>query len=149
MTLFDSFSREQLRQSYLDAWRKQRSGTILSPLEAMIAAVIDVHPEYQPLLEDAVKALAQDSTTEPAENPFLHMGLHMAVREQVSIDRPPGVRALHLRLEAQSGDAHRAEHLLMEALAETLWEAQRAGRAPDEARYLQLAHRHLRGDFTT
>jgi hypothetical protein len=142
MTVFDSYSRDQLRQSYLDAWRKQRSGTILSPLEAMIAEVIGVHPEYQPLLEDSVKALAADSAAEPAANPFLHLGLHMAVREQVSIDRPPGVRALHQRLEARSGDAHRADHLLMDALAETLWEAQRAGRAPDEARYLQLAGRH-------
>ncbi len=149
MTLFDSFSREQLRQSYVDAWRKHGSGTILSPLEAMLAAVIGAHPEYQPLLEDAIKALARDSAAEPGENPFLHMGLHMAVREQVSIDRPPGVRDLHLRLEARLGDAHRADHLLMEALAETLWEAQRAGRAPDEARYLHLARRHLGGDFTT
>jgi hypothetical protein len=142
MTVFDYYSREQLRQSYLDAWRKQRSGSILSPLEAMIAEVIGVHPEYQPLLEDSVKALAEDAAAEPAANPFLHLGLHMAVREQVSIDRPPGVRALHQRLEAQSGDVHRADHLLMDALAETLWEAQRAGRAPDEARYLQLARRH-------
>jgi hypothetical protein len=142
MTVFDSYSRDQLRQSYLDAWRKQRSGTILTPLEAMIAEVIGVHPEYQPLLEDSVKALAEDCAAEPAANPFLHLGLHMAVREQVTIDRPPGVRALHQRLVAQSGDAHRADHLLMDALAETLWEAQRAGRAPDEARYLQLARRH-------
>jgi len=142
MTRFDAYSREQLRQSYLDAWHKQRSGSILSPLEAMLAAVIGVHPEYQPLLEDSARALADDSAAEPAANPFLHMGLHVAVREQVTIDRPPGVRALHQRLEAQSGDAHRADHLLMEALAETLWEAQRAGCAPDEARYLRLAQRH-------
>jgi hypothetical protein len=29
----------------------------------------------------------------------------------------------------------------MEALAETLWQAQRDGREPDEARYLDLARR--------
>ena len=39
--------------------------------------------------------------------------------------------------------SHRAEHVLMEALGETLWQAQRSGRPPDEARYLALARRHL------
>ncbi len=141
MTLFDSQSRDQLRQSYLDAWRKSVSGALLSPLEVLIADVVGVHPEYQPVLQDAGRALALDPAAQPGENPFLHMGLHMAVREQVAIDRPPGVRELHARLRAASGDEHRADHLLMEALAETLWEAQRAGRAPDEARYLDLARR--------
>jgi hypothetical protein len=69
------------------------------------------------------------------------MGLHMAVREQLAIDRPPGVRALHARLQANHPGAHDAEHILMEALAETLWEAQREGREPDERRYLTLARR--------
>jgi hypothetical protein len=67
------------------------------------------------------------------------MGLHMAVREQVSIDRPPGVRELHRRLHARHGGVHGAEHAMMEALAETLWEAQRSGGAPDEAKYLERA----------
>ena len=69
----------------------------------------------------------------PRENPFLHMGLHLAVREQLSVDRPPGIRDLKGQLQARYGDAHRAEHALMEALGEELWTAQRDGRAPDEA----------------
>jgi len=71
------------------------------------------------------------------------MGLHLAVRDQVSIDRPPGVRELHNLLQARHGDSHRAEHVLMEALGETLWQAQRSGRPPDEAHYLALARRRL------
>jgi hypothetical protein len=69
------------------------------------------------------------------------MGLHIAVREQVAIDRPPGIRGLHHALEVRLGDQHGADHALMEALAETLWEAQRGGRPPDEQRYLELARR--------
>jgi len=149
MSVFESLSREQLRRSYLDAWRKRMAGSVLSPLEAMLADVIGVHPEYHPLLEDADRALALDPATPSAENPFLHMGLHMAIREQVAIDRPPGVRDLHARLQARSGDPHSAEHLLMEALAETLWEAQKAGRAPDEAHYLRLARNRLPAAFRT
>ncbi len=144
MSLFGSYSREQLRQSYADAWRKHRAGAPLSPLEAMIADVIGVHPEYQPIVEDPVRALgAEPDAAGAAENPFLHMGLHLAVREQLAIDRPPGVRALLALLQARGGDRHDAEHALMESLAETLWEAQRAGRPPDEGRYLALARGRL------
>ena len=79
-----------------------------------------------------------------AENPFLHMGLHLAVREQLIVDRPPGVRDLQRQLQARYGDAHRAEHALMEALGEELWTAQRDGRAPDERQYLVLARNRLK-----
>jgi len=142
MTGFAGYTREQLRQSYVDAWRKRLARSPLLPLEAMIADVIELHPEYQGMIEEA-RGAADHASAGPEENPFLHMGLHLAIREQVSIDRPPGVRELQRALEARLGDLHRAEHALMEALAETLWEAQRAGRAPDEGHYLELARRRL------
>jgi hypothetical protein len=82
-------------------------------------------------------------TAGAADNPFLHMGLHLAVREQVSIDRPPGIRDLLRQTQKRCGDLHRAEHVLMEALGEELWMAQREGRAPDEQRYLKLAKERL------
>jgi Domain of unknown function (DUF1841) len=144
MTVFDSYSRDQLRRTYADAWRKHETRSPLSPLEAMITDVIGDHPEYHTLVKDAELAIAfEESHGGVAENPFLHMGLHLAIREQISVDRPPGVRDLHRRLVSRFGDLHGAEHLLMEALGETLWEAQRAGRAPDEAHYLTLARRRL------
>ncbi|WP_204318325.1 DUF1841 family protein [Serratia marcescens] len=31
-------------------------------------------------------------------NPFLHMGLHLAVREQVATDRPQGIRTVYTKL---------------------------------------------------
>ena len=141
---FGGYTREELRQSYAEAWRKQRGGSLVTPLESMIADVIALHPEYQPLVEDREEPSASNPMPPgAAENPFLHMGLHMAVREQVSIDRPPGIRELLRLLESRLGDLHAAEHVLMEALAETLWEAQRGGRAPDEKHYLELARRRV------
>ncbi len=141
---FSAYSRDQLRQSYADAWRKYRARSPVTPLESLIADVLVLHPEYHALVQDSSGALAFDPTSGgPQENPFLHMGLHLAVREQISIDRPPGVRALLESLKIRLGDAHEAEHALMESLAETLWEAQRSGRAPDEGRYLELAARRL------
>ena len=144
MPLIESLSREQLRQTYVDAWRKHLARSPLSPLEAMIADVIGMHPEYQAIAGDLAAAMAfEPSGSGGEENPFLHMGLHLAVRDQVSIDRPPGVCELHRLLQARHGDLHRAEHVLMEALGETLWQAQRSGRPPDEASYLARARQSL------
>ncbi len=140
----DAHSREGLRRAYTEAWAKRVAHAPLTPLEALITDVIELHPEYQRVVADADAALAFAPTQQgDAENPFLHMGLHIAVREQVSIDRPPGIRDLHRRLAAQLGHAHDAEHALMQALGETLWQAQRAGRAPDETGYLALARGYL------
>ena len=144
MPEFDSDSRDELRRTYSEAWRKHLARAPLTALEAMITDVIGVHPEYQAIVADPHAALAYESSgSDGAENPFLHMGLHLAVRDQVFIDRPPGVRELHGLLQARYGDLHRAEHALMEALGETLWQAQRAGRPPDEGYYLALARGRL------
>lgn len=144
MPPFDSHTRDELRRTYSEAWRKYLAHAPLTPLEAMITDVIGAHPEYQAMVADAGAALAYEpGGMGGAENPFLHMGLHLAVRDQVSIDRPPGVRELHRLLQARVGDLHRAEHVLMEALGETLWQAQRAGGPPDEGHYLDLARGRL------
>jgi hypothetical protein len=144
MTVFNAYTREQLRRSYADAWAKRVANAPLTALEALISDVIAAHPEYQALVADPEKAEQFDATAaNPAENPFLHMGLHLAVREQVSIDRPPGVRDLQRQLLALQGDPHRAEHALMEALGEALWQAQRAGRAPDETQYLKRVREQI------
>ena len=140
MPAFDSHSREQLRRSYVEAWSRHLNGAPLTPLQALIADVIGVHPEYLPIVRDADAAsLFEPAADAATENPFLHMGLHIAVREQVAIDRPPGIRALHSQLQGRYGDIHKAEHHLMQALGQTLWHAQRDGRAPDESHYLALA----------
>jgi hypothetical protein len=100
--------------------------------------VIAEHPEYVPLLESGPQALAADYTPEGGrENPFLHMGLHLAIREQVATDRPAGIAQIHQSLSRRLSDPHTAEHAMLELLAETLWESQRSGRAPDEQRYLE------------
>ena len=143
MPVFDSHTRDQLRQAYSDAWRKHREHAPLTPLETMITDVVGAHPEYHTIVSDQDAAAFEPAVDGGGENPFLHMGLHLAVREQVSIDRPPGVRGLLQSLQSRLGDWHSAEHALMEALAETLWQAQRAGTPPDEGRYLTLARRRL------
>lgn len=150
MPIFDTQSRDQLRRAYFEAWRKHREGLPLEPLEAQIADVIALHPEYQAALERSEDALDRDYSPEGGQsNPFLHMGLHLAVRDQIATDRPPGMRAAFEALAARLGTPHDAEHQIIECLAEALWEAQRASRMPDEQAYLRrvqgLASRPIRG----
>ena len=128
--------RQELRQMYVDAWHKSVSSEPMSPLEAQIASVVQEHPEYQALLEQT--SLDSDFKPEGGQtNPFLHMGLHLAIREQVSTNRPAGIASVHHALSQKSGDPHSAEHQMIDCLAETLWEAQSANAAPDEQKYLE------------
>lgn len=132
--------RNELRRMYADAWQKRCNDEPLTPLERQIAAVIDLHPEYQGALRD--DAIGSDYTIEGGQtNPFLHMGLHLGLRDQVATDRPSGIATIFDRLAARLGDAHAAEHRMIDALAETLWEAQRGGTPPDEAAYLDRLKR--------
>ena len=92
MTLFSGESRARMRRRYVDAWRKFQAREPLEPLEAQLAAVIAEHPEYISSLEAGEEALGADFTPEGGrENPFLHMGLHLAIREQVATDRPADI----------------------------------------------------------
>jgi len=123
---------------YLEAWRKFSAKLPLEPLEAQLAAVIAEHPEYLQWIEAGDAAIAAEFTPESGrQNPFLHMGLHLALREQVATDRPAGIAEVHRKLAAKLASAHSAEHAMLEPLAETLWEAQRDNRMPDEQVYLE------------
>jgi len=145
MPFFHDQDRGDLRRHYLEAWRKHRDGVPLEPLEHQLVTVIEQHPEYQPLFERDRGALDRDYAPEDGQaNPFLHLGLHLAVREQVATDRPPGIAALHRELSQRLGDVHEAEHRMLEKLGEALWFAQRSGRAPDEADYLESLRRLTR-----
>lgn len=135
--------RDELRKMYADAWRKQSEKTPLTPLEAQIAAVIEWHPEYHK--DVSGDDLDKDYTPDGGQtNPFLHMGLHLGIREQVATDRPPGIRSVFQALSTTTGDAHETEHRMIDCLAETLWEAQSRNSAPDEQSYLQRLKKLLR-----
>jgi hypothetical protein len=141
MAIFAGQSRDQLRRMYLDTWRKFSQRVPLEPLEAQVAAVIAEHPEYVAWLESDTALDAEFTPEHGQQNPFLHMGLHLAIREQVATNRPQGIADIHDTLSKRLGSAHSAEHAMLEPLAETLWEAQRNGRTPDEQVYLEKLRR--------
>jgi hypothetical protein len=134
--------REQGRRFFIQVWRKYNEGVDLEPLEQLLLGVLLEHPEYQHILSDADTALGAEYTPETGlSNPFLHMGMHIAIREQVATDRPAGIAALYRDLLRKYGDEHNLEHAMMECLGEALWTAQRQNLPPDEAGYLDCLKR--------
>ena len=77
-------SRDQSRQFFFAVWDKMAHDRALAPLEAIVAGVIRAHPEYHRLLGQADAALTRDfDPADASANPFLHMGLHVALVEQL------------------------------------------------------------------
>jgi Domain of unknown function (DUF1841) len=131
MSLYAGQDREQLRAAWREAWRRHLQGLPLEPLQVQMSDLIRMHPEYAQHLDGA--AAADGAST----NAFLHLALHLALREQLATNRPAGIAPIHQRLAGASGDAHAAEHRMIEVLGQVLWDAQRAGRMPDERLYLE------------
>jgi hypothetical protein len=135
-------TREQVRETFFSAWRKYRAGEPLVGVEAVALDVMLAHPEYHAMLADPERYRERDYLEEG--NPFLHMSLHMALEEQLSIDQPPGIAARFAALLERTGHRHDALHEAIECLAETLWRSQRDNTPPDGAAYLECLQRRAR-----
>lgn len=137
-------SREQARQLFFETWRKYRQREILSGIETIALEIILLHPEYHGILNDRERYLDKDYLPEMGDtNPFLHMSMHVAIKEQLSINQPIGICERFARLQRNSGNEHTAVHQLMECLAEMIWQAQRTQSAPDAATYFDCLDKRL------
>ena len=135
-------TREQVRQFFFDAWRKYRQGAPLEGLETVAVEVALMHPEYHEVLDQPERYIDRQYTPEEGQmNPFLHMSLHVAIAEQLSIDQPPGIRAEFERLVRARGDRHEALHDVLECLGEIVWRAQHDRTPPDGEAYLECLRR--------
>ena len=130
-------SRNDTRRYFFEVWSKMKTGEAMDSMAALVREVIAMHPEYHALLDDGPRVIERDfGGAEPVHNPFLHMGLHIALREQLGSNRPFGIVAEHARLQAGASDAHAVEHRMIDCLATVLWQAQASGQVPDEQAYL-------------
>ena len=135
--------RTELRQMFFTAWKKHQSKQIMEPLEAVVAKIIELHPEYHTLLENQ-DSLDKDYTPEMGQtNPFLHMAMHISIQEQLSTKRPTGIEQIHQSMLSKIKDPHETEHIMMECLGKMLWEAQSQNRTPDENDYLNCLQTYI------
>lgn len=134
-------TRDQVRQFFCDAWKKHLEHLPLVGAEITATDIVARHPEYHAVLIEPESALTKEWSPEGgAMNPFLHLSLHLAIYEQISIDQPPGIRAAFDKLRSRMAQ-HDAEHVLLECLGETIWRAQRQGQAMDALAYIDAVHR--------
>jgi hypothetical protein len=142
--MFDP-TRDQVREFFISAWQKRLSGAVCTSLQTMAANLVQWHPEYQDELQDP-DALQRDySVQDGRTNPFLHLSMHLAIAEQVSIDQPPGIKDVHSQLASRLGE-HEAVHEIMECLGEVVWQAQRTGQPLNNETYLDLILRRATRD---
>lgn len=134
-------SRDQARQFLIDAWKKRCDKLPATQMETLAADIVSLHPEYHALLTSE-DALTRDWTPEDgAMNPFLHLSLHLAIEEQLSIDQPPGIRTAFESRQQRHGDRHAALHDVLECLGETIWKSQRDRQPLDGVAYLDCIRR--------
>ena len=138
-----SADRNSLRDQFASAWAKHLAGKPLDALEAQIADLLGTHPEYHQLILDDANRQRDFAPEDGQINPFLHLSLHLALRDQITTNRPPGIRDVFDGLCRALGDRHQAEHTLLERLGEALWQAQRDGQMPDELAYLRAVQTDL------
>lgn len=142
--MFDP-SRDQVRELFFETWRKYRAGLPLAGIESLVLDIVLLHPEYHALLADRDKSREKEFFPEAGEtNPFLHMSLHLALEEQLSIDQPSGVAQRFAALAARARDRHAALHEAIECLAEMVWRSQREGQSPDAGSYLECLEKGVR-----
>ena len=129
-----SNNRDTYRQAFFTTWQKHLKKMPLETVEADMVAIIMMHPEYHSLLDEN-NMQQQNFTVE--ENPFLHMSLHMAIREQIRTNRPAGIAEVYEKLMTAHENTHDVEHYMMTVLANLIWVAQETGEMPGEDEYLR------------
>ncbi|MDP2267504.1 MAG: DUF1841 family protein [Thiobacillus sp.] len=137
-------SRDQVRQFFFDVWTKYRAGQPLAGAEQPALDAVLAHPEYHAMLDQPERYQDRDYLPEAGEtNPFLHLSMHLAIAEQLSVDQPPGIRERYQRLLQQHDDAMTAQHAIMDCLGEMIWQVQRHQTAFDSTAYLRCLDRQL------
>ena len=125
--------RKRQREFLAKSWQKYTSNIPLEPLEEQLVSIIEIHPEYQ----DLITNIDSEYFPEQGEvNPFLHINLHLALKDQLSLNEPNGVRELHQKLIYHFKDQHVVEHLMMECIAEMIYLSQKNNTAMDQESYL-------------
>lgn len=141
MTIFNP-TREQVRDFFIQTWQKYQQKLVLSGMEKIALGWIMKHPEYHAILDNPEDKSKDFTVAEGQTNPFLHLSMHIAIEEQISIDNPPGIRAAFEHLSAKS-DEHEAHHEIMECLGQVIWQAQRNRGPLDHQLYIELLKQRI------
>ena len=129
--------RKKQREFLANSWQKYTRNKPLEPLEKQLASIIEIHPEYHNLIGN----IESEYLPEQGEvNPFLHINLHLALRDQLSLNHK-GVKEVHQELINHYKDSHEVEHLMMECIAEMIYISQKNNTTMNQESYLNCIKR--------
>lgn len=136
-----SKDREEMRAVFRQAWRKYQNNEPLEKIEGLIAELIALHPEYHTAINnvDHDDGIAREHT----QQAFMHLSLHLAIREQISMNQPHGIRELYDKALKRRKDPLEAEHILMDALYEMMTRAENSPTGLDDQLYLALINQRV------
>ena len=128
-----SQDRSKQREFLAKSWQKHISAQILEPLELQLALIVEKHPEYQALINDInLEYFPEQGRT----NPFLHINLHLALQDQLALNQPIGINDIYKKLIVIHSDTHEVEHMMMECIAEMIFNSQKNNTTLDQDNYL-------------
>ena len=128
-----SQDRSKQREFLAKSWQKHISAQILEPLELQLALIVQKHPEYQALINDInLEYFPEQGRT----NPFLHINLHLALQDQLALNQPIGINDIYKKLIVIHSDTHEVEHMMMECIAEMIFNSQKNNATLDQDNYL-------------
>ncbi|MCH9746142.1 MAG: DUF1841 family protein [Proteobacteria bacterium] len=126
--------RTEQRKFLANAWKKFLDRKPLDPLEGQLTKIIELHPEYHSLISN----VESDYFPESGEvNPFLHINLHLSLREQLSINQPLGINDYYQKILSKVKDPHQVEHLMMDCIAQMIFSSQKNNTAMDHQAYIR------------
>jgi hypothetical protein len=125
-----------LREVYFAAWQKNLLQQPLTPMESILVDVIQRHPEYHALFNNEQFSELKEEKFDLDHNPFLHLGLHVAIIEQVSINKPTGVRPIYQKLLRKYQDKTEVEHQMMHCLVEQIFQLSKFNKPFNENKYI-------------
>ncbi len=133
--------RTQQRQFLANAWQKFLDKKVLDPLEDQLTQVIEMHPEYHKLIND----VESEYFPEQGEvNPFLHINLHLSLREQLSINQPTGINEYYQKILNKVQDPHEVEHKMIDCIAQMIFSSQKNNMPMDHQAYIRCLEKQSR-----
>jgi len=128
-----SQDRSKQREFLANSWQKHTTAQILEPLELQLALIVQKHPEYHALINDInLEYFPEQGKT----NPFLHINLHLALQDQLALRQPIGINDIYKKLIVIHSNIHEVEHMMMECIAEMIFNSQKNNAALDQDNYL-------------
>ena len=98
-------------------------------IKNVVSHLACAHPEYKHLIGN----IESEYSAEQNEiNPFLHINLHLALRDQLILNQPKGIKEFHQKLISKYKDSHKVEHLMMECIEEMIYISQKNNTSMDQ-----------------